>query len=68
MDGGVSLDFLANLTRHTKAVNVVRFSPDGNFLATGSDGKYYLVMLDILSCFILIKFYSYSSLNIFALI
>jgi chromatin assembly factor 1 subunit B len=43
VDGGVSLDFLANLTRHTKAVNVVRFSPDGNFLATGSDGKFSLI-------------------------
>ena len=30
--------FLAGLTGHLKTVNVVRFSPDGRFLASASDG------------------------------
>jgi len=29
VDGKSSVEFLANLKRHTKAVNVCRFSPDG---------------------------------------
>ena len=56
-DGGASLDFLANLTRHTKAVNVVRFSPDGSFLATGSDGMpisfLFPFILSSFSCMVL---------------
>ena len=28
-DNGSKVDFIANLSRHTKAVNVVRFSPQG---------------------------------------
>jgi hypothetical protein len=29
VDGDVQVEFLANLTRHQKAVNAVRFSPNG---------------------------------------
>lgn len=30
---------MAELKRHEKTINVVRFSPDGNYIATGGDGK-----------------------------
>ena len=32
----VELDCLCDLTRHQKSVNIVRWSPDGTTLATGS--------------------------------
>jgi WD40 repeat protein len=34
---------LASLCNHTKSVNVVRWSKDGQFLASGSDDCYILV-------------------------
>ncbi|CAG4934486.1 unnamed protein product [Parnassius apollo] len=35
--GSVDLEVAADLTRHQKAVNVVRWSPDGKLLASGDD-------------------------------
>jgi chromatin assembly factor 1 subunit B len=37
--GAVKVEFAADLQRHQRAVNVVRFSPSGEFLASADDGK-----------------------------
>lgn len=36
--GGVAVEVLCDLVRHNRAVNAVRFSPDGNYLASADDG------------------------------
>lgn len=33
------MEVLSDLTRHNRAVNIVRFSPDGELLASADDGK-----------------------------
>lgn len=33
----MNLEVAADLTRHQKAVNVVRWAPDGQYLASGDD-------------------------------
>eukprot|EP00118_Oscarella_pearsei_P005225 m.23720 g.23720 ORF g.23720 m.23720 type:complete len:442 (+) comp28522_c0_seq1:1247-2572(+) len=40
---GSKVEFRANLKRHNGAVNVVRFSPDGGILASGSDDRAILL-------------------------
>lgn len=42
-DGKAIVEFLSNLARHTKAVNVVRFSPAGDILASGGDDAVILL-------------------------
>lgn len=48
-DSNVNVEFAADLTKHQKAVNAVRFSPDAQWLASGDDGKLFCVSLFILS-------------------
>lgn len=53
---GVALvNCVADLNRHQKSVNVVRFSPSGEFLATGDDGSDNLSPFIILFFFIILK-------------
>jgi chromatin assembly factor 1 subunit B len=37
----VKIEFASDLNRHERAVNIVRFSPNGAHLASGDDGKDY---------------------------
>ena len=41
--GELSLDCLSDLTRHQRAVNIVRWSPDGALLASGDDESIIIV-------------------------
>lgn len=36
----MKVQFLSSLSRHSKAVNVVRFSPSGELLASAGDGEW----------------------------
>lgn len=55
-DGKAVVEFLSNLARHTKAVNVVRFSPTAEVLASGGDGKCHTELGCILIICIQISF------------
>ena len=48
-NGGVSVEVLSDLTRHSRAVNVVRFSPEGDYLASADDGKLIVNNLILIS-------------------
>lgn len=39
----MQLELAADLTRHARAVNVVRWSPCGDYLATGDDDAYIII-------------------------
>ncbi|XP_014251552.1 chromatin assembly factor 1 subunit B [Cimex lectularius] len=41
--GVLQLDCVCDLTKHQKAVNVVKFSPSGEFLASGDDESYIII-------------------------
>ena len=45
MKGNGDVEFLSNLSRHDKAVNIVRFSNDGSLLASGGDGEYVAIAI-----------------------
>ncbi|KNC86541.1 hypothetical protein SARC_01314 [Sphaeroforma arctica JP610] len=46
-EGLLQVTFLSNLSRHTKSVNAVRFSPSGEFLASaGDDGAVVVWKMD----------------------
>ncbi|KAJ8314824.1 hypothetical protein KUTeg_006974, partial [Tegillarca granosa] len=42
-DSPPSIEFLSNLKRHTKAVNVCRFSPEGEMLASAGDDAVIMI-------------------------
>uniref|UniRef100_A0A224XQF3 Putative chromatin assembly complex 1 subunit b/cac2 n=1 Tax=Panstrongylus lignarius TaxID=156445 RepID=A0A224XQF3_9HEMI len=42
-NGALRLDCVCDLARHQKSVNVVKFSPSGEFLASGDDESYIII-------------------------
>ncbi|BES93583.1 Chromatin assembly factor 1 subunit [Nesidiocoris tenuis] len=42
-DGVLELECVCDLTRHQKAVNAVKFSPDGKFLASADDESHIII-------------------------
>ena len=42
---GTDIKFLSNLSRHEKAVNIVRFAKKSLILASGGDGKFQFCCL-----------------------
>eukprot|EP01132_Coremiostelium_polycephalum_P008010 gene8010-9855_t len=42
-EGHLSVEYLSSLSKHSKAVNVARFSPGGNLLASGSDDGFIVI-------------------------
>lgn len=41
--GTVDLELACDLAHHQRAVNVVRWSPNGQFLASGDDESYIII-------------------------
>ncbi len=48
-DGSFQADIQASLSRHTKSVNVVRFAPVGELLASGGDGMQRRIFINRIS-------------------
>ena len=44
-NGAGTVEFLSDLARHQRAVNTVRFSPDGEMLASGDDGIFCSIVM-----------------------
>lgn len=44
-NGAGNVEFLSDLARHQRAVNSVRFSPNGEFLASGDDGLLSVIII-----------------------
>lgn len=42
----VKVEFLSELKRHTAPVNVVRFSPKGDYLASAGDGMIFFLYIE----------------------
>lgn len=52
------MDFVADLERHEKTVNVVRFAPSNELLASGDDSKllayFFMILLQLVIDFYII--------------